>query len=118
LRVRLDIAPETLTLAVPPLLLQTLVENAVKYGISTRPEGGEIVVTARCVQGQLELRVINPGELPAAGAVVSGSTGVGLKNAAERLRLFFGDRARLRLRAEDATHVVAEVSLPMQEARA
>lgn len=118
LRVRLDVEPATLTLAVPPLLLQTLVENAVKYGISTRPEGGEIVVTARCVQGQLELRVINPGELPAAGAVASGSTGVGLKNAAERLRLFFGDRARLRLRAEDASHVVAEVSLPMQEARA
>lgn len=118
LRVRLDVEPETLTLAVPPLLLQTLVENAVKYGISQRPEGGEILVTARCVQGQLELRVINPGELPAAGAVPSGSTGVGLKNAAERLRLFFGDRAWLRLRAEDATHVVAEVSLPMQEARA
>lgn len=128
LRVRLDIAPETLGLAVPPLLLQTLVENAVKYGISTRPEGGEIVVTARCENGQLELRVINPGELPRAdgggadaaqkGAAALDSTGVGLKNAAERLRIFFGDRARLQLRSTTESLVIAEVSIPVQMARA
>lgn len=122
LRVRLDIAPETLGLAVPPLLLQTLVENAVKYGISTRPEGGEIVITARCAHGQLELRVINPGELRVAGVgggkiAANESTGLGLKNAAERLRMFFGDRARLQLRAESDTRVVAEVSIPMQVVR-
>ena len=47
LRLRLDIAPDTLHLAIPPMLLQTLVENAVKYGISPRPEGGEISIVAR-----------------------------------------------------------------------
>jgi signal transduction histidine kinase len=125
LRVRLDIEPDTLGLAVPPLLLQTLVENAVKYGISTRPEGGEIVIIARCEDGQLHLRVINPGELPAAGALTKGaggaaaaSTGLGLKNAAERLRMFFGDRARLQLRAESESLVVAEVFIPVQITRA
>ncbi len=123
LQVRLDIDPATLTLAVPPLLLQTLVENAVKYGISTRPEGGEIVIIARCEDGQLHLRVINPGELPAAGGVAKdtgamASTGLGLKNAAERLRMFFGDRARLQLRAEGDSRVVAEVFIPVQMARA
>ncbi|HVS52010.1 MAG TPA: histidine kinase [Opitutaceae bacterium] len=120
LRVRLDIAPETLGLAVPPLLLQTLVENAVKYGISARPEGGEILVQARCEAGQLRLRVTNPGSLaPAnAGAFKAGSTGLGLKNAAERLRLFFGERASLQVRAESASLVVAEVSLPGQLTRA
>ena len=123
LRVRLDIAPETLGLAVPPLLLQTLVENAVKYGISTRPEGGEIVIIARCESGQLHLSVINPGELPAAGlpargSIAAASTGLGLKNAAERLRMFFGDRARLQLRAESDSRVVAEVFIPMQMTRA
>jgi LytS/YehU family sensor histidine kinase len=122
LQVRFDIAPETLGLAVPPLLLQTLVENAVKYGISMRPEGGEIVIIARCANDQLELRVINPGEL--SPAISSGkingreSTGLGLKNAAERLRMFFGDRARLQLRAEPNSRVVAEVSIPMQTVRA
>lgn len=122
LRVKLDIAPETLGLAVPPLLLQTLVENAVKYGISVRPEGGEITIRAWCAYGRLELRVINPGQLaPAAASVAApgaGSTGLGLKNAAERLRMFFGDRARLQLKAENAERVVAEVSLPRQVLRA
>jgi sensor histidine kinase YesM len=123
LRVRLDIAPETLALAVPPLLLQTLVENAVKYGISNRPEGGEIVVVARCAEGQLQLRVTNPGQLPAQGAVsksaaAGGSTGLGLRNAAERLRMFFGDRAKLQLRSETGSLVVAEVSIPLQMTRA
>ena len=119
LRVRFDIDPATLGLAVPPLLLQTLVENAVKYGISSRPEGGEIRITARCHDGQLDLRVINPGELLAAGSLAaSDSTGLGLKNAAERLRMFFGERARLELRAESESSVVAHVSIPMQLTRA
>lgn len=120
LRLRFDIAPETLGLAVPPLLLQTLVENAVKYGISNRPEGGEIVIIARCEDGQLRLRVTNPGVISQdrkAGAG-SSSTGLGLRNAAERLRLFFGDRAQLQLRSETPTLVVAEVSLPVQITRA
>lgn len=124
LRVRLDIAPETLGLAVPPLLLQTLVENAVKYGISMRPEGGEIVITARCRGDQLELRVVNPGELRASAAAGSAaafatkSTGLGLKNAAERLRMFFGDQARLQVRSETESVVVAEVLIPAQLIRA
>jgi sensor histidine kinase YesM len=119
LKLRLDIAPDTLALAVPPLLLQTLVENAVKYGISNRPEGGEIVIVARCEAGQLRLRVTNPGELAPGGraAQSSTSTGLGLKNAAERLRMFFGDAAQLQLRAESASLVVAEVTLPVQMTR-
>lgn len=119
LKLRLDIAPETLGLAVPPLLLQTLVENAVKYGISNRPEGGEIVIVARCEGGQLHLRVSNPGELAPTGKAGKSltSTGLGLKNAAERLRMFFGDRAQLQLRAETAQLVVAEVTLPGQMTR-
>ncbi len=121
LRVRLDIEPGTLGLAVPPLLLQTLVENAVKYGISTRPEGGEIAVIARCTGGQLHLRVVNPGALPPAGAAPragGASTGLGLRNAADRLRMFFGDRATLQLRAESDSRVVAEVFIPAQLSRA
>eukprot|EP01035_Chromulina_nebulosa_P015977 gene15977-21171_t len=79
LRLRLDIAPETLALPVPPMLLQTLVENAVKYGISTRPEGGEIAIIARCEGGALRLTVSNPGEVATATSKSrAASTGVGL----------------------------------------
>jgi signal transduction histidine kinase len=112
LRLRLDVAPDTLQLPVPPMLLQTLVENAVKYGISRRPEGGEIAIFARCEHGVLRIQVTNPGELTAPAAGASPSTGVGLRNAAERLRLLFGERATLQLRAAPPGLVVAEAAIP------
>ena len=89
LRVRLDVAPGALNCPVPPMLLQTLVENAVKYGIAPLREGGEIAVIARCERENLRIQVTNPGTLAANG----GSTGVGLRNAGERLRLLFGAHA-------------------------
>lgn len=120
LRVRLDVDPATLELAVPPLLLQTLAENAVKYGISPRPEGGEIAIIARRNGAQLQLRVINPGELTGAGmngrTAAPASTGLGLKNATERLRHFFGEQASLQVRADGAERIVAEVSMPAKRA--
>ena len=119
LRLRLDIAPETLALPVPPMLLQTLVENAVKYGISTRAEGGEIAIIARCEGGGLRLQVTNPGELATAATKMrAASTGVGLRNAAERLRLLFGEGATLQLRAASPVLVVAEAVLPPHLTRA
>jgi sensor histidine kinase YesM len=111
LRLRLDIAPETLKLPIPPMLLQTLVENAVKYGISTRAEGGEIAIIARNEGGELRIQVTNPGVVAVERR--GQSTGVGLHNAAERLRLIFGDGATLRLRSGSASQVVAEAVIPL-----
>jgi len=120
LRLRLDVAPDTLHLPVPPMLLQTLVENAVKYGISTQPEGGEIAIIARRAGDRLSLQVTNPGSLAPADASLSaragGSTGLGLHNAAERLRLLFGENATLRLSARAPGLVVAEALIPLSGA--
>jgi signal transduction histidine kinase len=121
LQLRFDVAPETLALPIPPMLLQTLVENAVKYGIATHPEGGEIAIIARRENGMLKLQVTNPGTVPdAATAALTParaasplSTGVGLKNAANRLRLLFGERATLHLRALAPGSVVAEACIPL-----
>lgn len=111
LRLRLDIGPDVGRLPIPPMLLQTLVENAVKYGITARTEGGEIAIIARNEGGALRIQVTNPGEV-ARGANGS-STGVGLHNAAERLRLIFGEKATLRLRSDQPTQVVAEAVIPL-----
>jgi len=111
LRLRLDIAPDALQLPVPPMLLQTLVENAVKYGISPRPEGGEISIVARNENGALRIQVSNPGEITREGRAPS--TGLGLHNAAERLRLIFGERATLELRADRPEQVIAEAIIPL-----
>lgn len=115
LRLRIDVAPEVYSLPVPPMLLQTLVENAVKYGISTRAEGGEIGIVARIVGDHLELDVSNPGRLATAAASgdVDRSTGVGLRNAADRLQLLFGSHASLVLRQQTDELVVAHVRVPL-----
>ncbi len=117
LRVRWDIAAEVRLVSVPPMLLQTLVENAVKYGISTRRDGGELTIAARFDGAALNIRVINPGDLSApaspSAARAGSSTGVGLRNASERLKLLFGDRAALTLLAEPAGCVTADVMIPL-----
>ena len=121
LRLRLDIAPETLQLPIPPMLLQTLVENAVKYGISARPEGGEIAIIARRENDSLRLQVTNPGALeagPARPPRAGASTGLGLANAAHRLRLLFGEHATLQLRSGAPGSVVAEAVIPLPVAHA
>ncbi len=112
LRVRIDVSPETLALPVPPMLLQTLVENAVKYGIAQRREGGEISIIAHCTGDMLHLQVTNPSAPSAPLKTCGESTGVGLRNAAERLRLLFSERATLQLRTDRPDLVVAEVLIP------
>jgi Histidine kinase len=118
LRVRWAIAPDARLLNVPPMLLQTLVENAVKYGIGSRREGGELVITARLDGAALNIRVTNPGDFtePAspAAARAGSSTGVGLRNASERLRLLFGELATLTLLAEPPGCVTADVLIPLR----
>lgn len=115
LRFRVDAAPETLVLPVPPLLLQTLVENAVKYGVAPRPEGGEIVIRTWLEHGTLRLEVANPGTLSPVVPGDDGSTGLGIKNAAERLRLLFGENASLQLHAVPPDRVLADVSIPLPD---
>jgi signal transduction histidine kinase len=113
LHLRIDVDPDALGLPVPPMLLQTLVENAVKYGIAQRREGGKIAIVARSEGDRLRLQVTNPRP-PGAPIKADGeSTGVGLNNAAQRLRLLFGEHATLRLRTDDPDLIVAEVIVPL-----
>jgi LytS/YehU family sensor histidine kinase len=97
LSVQWDIAPEADKVSLPPMLLQTLVENALKHGISRRPEGGEISIKARVRDSQLYLEVLNSGELSGPPS----ESGIGLRNARSRLELLYGDRATIVL--ENAT---------------
>ncbi len=75
------------TLEVPPLLLQPLVENAIKHGISRSIAGGELILRARAQDGAIFLEVWNSGEPFHQG---KGGTGIGVKNLCSRLSLHFG----------------------------
>ncbi|WFR81246.1 sensor histidine kinase [Janthinobacterium rivuli] len=109
LRVSFDILPGLEHARVPPMALQTLVENAVKYGVEASAEGGDIRIAARrgADTDMLRIEVANTGELRGA----SGSTGIGLRNARQRLQLACGERASLELR-QQAGWVYATIDLP------
>jgi len=108
LRVQVTVDPEVQTMRVPPMILQALVENALKHGIARRPEGGDVQIHASSVNGNLVLQVTNSGEL---GPAHSSNTQLGLKNIRERLHLLYGDRASLSLQNGSGT-VVAKVEIP------
>jgi LytS/YehU family sensor histidine kinase len=109
LTVRMEIQPAAEHAQVPSMLIQTLVENAVKHGIGARAERGEIVIRASIRNGALAMEVVNSGQLSAPN---EGTTQIGLSNARERLRLLYGKHASLRLENRDAANVAAMVSIP------
>jgi len=109
LRLHVDIDPEAAAIPVPPMILQTLVENALKHGISRLPEGGDVRIHAAARNGSLVIEVENTGELVAGRA---GDTNVGLNNIRERLRLLYGDAASLSLQNGASGGVVATVQIP------
>ena len=111
LRVDIDACPAALRSEVPPMLVQTLVENGVKHGIANLPEGGEIRVTARASGGVLKIEVVNSGQMTEAAA----STRIGIGNTRERLRLLYGDAASLLVYNRDASSVIAQAVLPAPE---
>ncbi len=94
---RRDIDPASHQALVPSLLLQPLVENAFRHGISKRSEGGVVEVSSRVENGTLRLRVRDngPGSKDAVGHLAKG---VGLSSSADRLRFLHGDRQSLHAR--------------------
>lgn len=114
LRVDVDLPPEVLAGAVPDLLLQPLVENALQHGIEQRPGSGHVRVVGRRVGDHLLIDVHDDGVGVAAnaGEPVLG-TGLGATKA--RLAALYGDRASLSLRANDRGGTTASVILPWRE---
>jgi len=112
LLVTLDIPTGLLPAQVPILILQPLVENAIKHGISKRTQGGAIQVSASCAGGMLSLRVGNDGP-PLSTAWQSQGTGIGISNLRTRLEIMYGGAFELRLRNRATGGVEALVSLPL-----
>lgn len=109
LRTRFEIDPATNGCAIPSMLLQVLVENAIKHGISHLPEGGEVVVTSRFENNSLVIEVQNTGRLV---PTPTESTCVGLSNLRERLRVVHGPDAALQLAGHEPEVVRATVTIP------
>jgi sensor histidine kinase YesM len=79
----------------PPMMLQSLVENAIKHGLEPKPEGGTLSVTAEIVHGKLAVSVADTGV--GFGRAATAGTGVGLTNIRERLKLLYRSAAEVRI---------------------
>lgn len=111
LRTRFEVDPALEREPVPPMLLQTLVENAVRHGIARLTEGGEVVVGAQRGVNGIVLSVRNSGEYTP--GQVNGS-GIGLAGTRKRLAMIYGESAALHISNRDGM-VVTEVELPAQD---
>jgi sensor histidine kinase YesM len=77
----------------PAMMVQTLVENAIKHGLEPKPEGGKLSLKAEVVHGKLSITVADTGL--GFGRAATAGTGVGLANIRERLQLLYGPKASL-----------------------
>ncbi len=112
LKVSIDVAPETLDASVPHLLLQPLVDNAIKHGISRLVAGGEIRISATADDADLHLEVRDNG--PGVREVAPfPSNGVGLRITRERLETIYGQHQSVELLTLPEGGAVARVSIPL-----
>jgi len=111
LKFSVEVPEELLPAQVPSLILQPMVENAVKHGIAKRVHGGAIRISARRNNGTLTLRVYNDGPgLPAGWE--KNASGIGIANVRTRLQSLYGDGFELSLRDQQPGGVEASVSVP------
>ena len=110
LQVRKNIYPETLTVQVPPMLLQTLVENAIKHGVSKPVKGGFVSLESKVTGKNLLITISNTGTLER-----TDSGGFGLENTAHRLELLFGPESKFNIFQASKDVVTAEIIIPIPQ---
>jgi signal transduction histidine kinase len=122
LRTRFDIAPEVMEARLPSLLLQPIVENAIKYAVTPSEDGADIIVEARKMADRLVITVADTGPGlagtigQATGETVSSGTQVGLANIRERLVQAYGDDHRLELAENTPQGLIVLIDIPYQVA--
>jgi two-component system LytT family sensor kinase len=110
LKTELSIDPDSNNFLVPPLMLQTLVENGIKHGISKLTAGGLVQVRTQVEGNKLVIQIRNSGHM--VNGAKRNKRGLGLKNTMQRLKLIYGDEASFRIANENDTFVLTEIIIP------
>ncbi len=113
LQIRKNIHPDSLTVQVPPMLLQTLVENAIKHGVSKPVKGGFVSLETKVINKMLIIFISNTGTLEK-----TDSEGFGLENTAHRLELLFGPESKFKIYQSEKEVVTAEITIPIPQIEA
>jgi len=117
LRVVKELDPQSLDILVPSMLLQPLVENSIKHGLSSKIEGGSIHIRGRLAGSVLVIEVEDDGVGMGAANLLEkptglGGTGIGMANVAERLKVLYGDTARMTIDSQDGKGTLVRLRLP------
>ena len=94
----------------PPMMIQSLVENAIKHGLEPKPEGGTLTVKAEIVHGKLAVTVADTGL--GFGKAATAGTGIGLNNIRERLQLLYGSKATLTVAENPPSGTRVTITVP------
>jgi len=113
LKAEFDIHPDSHKFYVPPLMIQTLVENGIKHGISRLTAGGIIRMETVVEHNRLKIRIRNSGRL--INGERKSTMGLGVKNTIQRLKLIYGDDASFRIVNENDNFVLTEVIIPQKQ---
>ena len=116
LKVVKELEPATLDHLVPSMILQPLVENAVKHGFSSKLDGGSIYLRSRVADERLVIEVEDDGVgMPAQGTRAAG-TGIGMLNVTERLQVVYGDAAEINVESQPNRGTLVRMVLPVLQA--
>ena len=115
LTTELTIADNTLDVKIPPISVQTLVENAIKHGLKTSPNGVFIKINSHLSDDFLTITIINSGQLKKETPSVSDvkNSGIGVENTRRRLQMIYGEKASFDLRDLNENEVIATLSIPV-----
>jgi two-component system, LytTR family, sensor kinase len=120
LRVVKELDPASLDVVVPSMLLQPLVENSIKHGLSPKVEGGSIYLRSRVTESRLIIEVEDDGVGMGSAHLEESSSwsgmGIGMANISERLQVLYGDTARMTIDSHEGKGTLIRIRLPLVEA--
>jgi hypothetical protein len=112
LQTRINVPDGLLSADFPSMMIQSLVENAIKHGLEPKAEGGTLDVKAEIVHGKLAVTVADTGL--GFGKAATAGTGVGLANIRERLQLLYGNKASMTIGENTPSGTVVTITVPYQ----
>jgi two-component system, LytTR family, sensor kinase len=118
LRVVKELDPESLDVMVPSMLLQPLVENSIKHGLSSKIDGGSIYLRSKLTDSHVTIEVEDDGVGMGSAQLLEpptgfGEGGIGMANVAERLKVLYGDTARMTIDSRNGTGTLVRLRLPI-----
>jgi two-component system, LytTR family, sensor kinase len=111
LKYNIKVDPKSERIEIPPMMIQTLVENGIKHGISGRTNGGSIAIQSQVIDSRLHITIRNTGQINS--EALKTSTGFGINNTKHRLSLLYGEKASFSISNMENEEVLTELIIPI-----